>query len=173
MKRIGHWYQSLLLAGFLAAATAAFAQPAALPADWPPNLRPALFPEWIDAAKQIKWPPRDGCAEATPVADTIAPGALIDRFGSEGGSYFSPVGQSFASRALPYVCSQMVYTTYRVKQPLNVQRCAAAPWFGEPGGAIQYKTAEPAYKLLASGMIEAAKNDATPDGKPVSPCGSP
>ena len=173
MKRPGHWQSILLLTGFLAAATSGFAQPAALPADWPPHLRTTLFPEWIDAAKQIKWPPRDGCAEDAPVAATIEAGALIDRFGSEGGSFFSPVGQSFAARALPYVCAQMAYTTYRVKQTINVHRCAAAPWFGEPGGAIQYKTAEPAYKLLASGMIEVAKLDPTSDGKPVSPCGGP
>ncbi len=173
MTRIKHWQPILLLAGFLMAATSVVAQPATLPTDWPPNLRPSLFSEWIDAAKQIKWPPRDGCAEAAPVAATIEPGALIDRFGSEGGSFFSPVGQPFANRALPYICSQMVYTTYRVKQAMNVQSCAAAPWFGEPGGAVQYKTAEPAYKLLASGMIEVAKVDATSDGKPASQCGSP
>ncbi|GEM_PF-1689018 len=173
MMRGRLWQPILLLAGFLAVGSAAFAQTAPLPADWPPHLRPSLFPEWIDAAKQIKWPPRDGCAEVAPVAETIAPGELIDRFGSEGGSFFSPQGQAFAARALPYVCSQMAYTVYRVKQPISVQRCAAAPWFGEPGGATQYKTAEPAQKLREAGMIEVAKLDPTPDGKPVSPCGSP
>src|SRR5271157_2905199 len=79
----------------------------------PPYLRQDLYPKWIDDKAQVKWPPNNGCA-AAPVSETLAPGTLIDRFGSEGGSFFSPKGESFDARAVPYVCSQMVYTVYRV-----------------------------------------------------------
>lgn len=173
MMRLGLWRPILLLAGFLVLGSAAFADSRPLPADWPAYLRPSLFPKWVDSEKKIDWPPPPGCKEAEPVADTVAPGALIDRFGDENGYYFSPLAQPFARRSLPYVCSQMAYTIYRVTQPVGVLRCTAAPWFGEPGGATQYKTAEPVSRLLASGVIEVARIDTTPDGRPIVPCRRP
>lgn len=138
----------------------------------PPYLRQDLYPQWIDSNAQIKWPPNDGFA-AAPAPDTLQVGTLIDRFGSEGGSFFSPKGDSFASRALPYVCSQMAYTIYRVDKPLHVMEGKAASWFGEPGGAIQFETDEPAYKLREAGIIEAVPNDRSGNTKSVAPCGGP
>src|SRR5947209_6811289 len=112
----------LLLLGLLATATPpAVAQPApqsaattivaaaAAPVVLPPYLRQDLYPKWIDAKAQVSWPPNDGYA-AAPVAQTLAAGTMIDRFGSENGRFFSPKGESFKARAVPYVCSQMVYT---------------------------------------------------------------
>ncbi|MEJ0018931.1 MAG: TNT domain-containing protein [Acetobacteraceae bacterium] len=137
----------------------------------PPYLRQGLVPNWIDPNAQVKWPPNDGCA-ATPEPVTLPVGTLIDRFGSEGGHYFSPKGESFAARALPYVCSQMVFTVYRVAKPLPVTTCKTAPWFGEPGGATQYQTAEPAFKLRETGSIEVATGDGAGNDEPASPCRS-
>jgi hypothetical protein len=138
----------------------------------PPYLRQDLYPKWIDDKVQIKWPPHNGCA-AAPVSETLAPGTLIDRFGSENGTFFSPKGESFDARALPYVCSQMVYTVYRVTKPLHVATCQAAPWFDAPGGATQFETDDPAFKLREGGAIEVVPNDTDGNAKPVSPCGSP
>jgi hypothetical protein len=116
-------------------------------ANFPANLRWELVPEWIawetDKAT-ISWPPNDGCA-GKPHTETLAAGTLIDRFGSEGGSFFSPQGEGFAARAVPYECRQKDYRVYRVVKPLSVRTCKAAPWFGDPGGAVQEQTAEPAY----------------------------
>lgn len=89
---------------------------------------------------------------------------LLDRFGSTGGRFFSPQGAPYGARALPYVCPAQVYTVYKVDGPLVVQSGTAAPWFGEPGGAIQYKTSETAAQLLAERKIETA-----PDPGPA-PC---
>jgi Tuberculosis necrotizing toxin len=163
----------LLLFGVAAAASLpSCSQPASQAAPvLPSNLRADLYPKWIDAAGHINWPKNDGF-DGTPVAQTLQPGQLIDRFGSEGGTFFSPKGESYPGRALPYVCSQMPYTIYRVDQPIPVQAGKAAPWFGEPGGATQYETAEPAFKLREEGKIEAAKNDSTGNGPAASPCGS-
>ena len=145
------------LAGSLALLIAGCAAPAPQPgvaADFPPTLRPALHPQWIDAAGHVTWPPNDGCA--TPaVAIVLPPGMVIDRFGAEGGSFFSAPDQSFAARAMPYICPRMAYTVYRVKQPIPAQACPAAPWFGEPGGAPQFKTPHTVAALLAAGSIEA------------------
>jgi hypothetical protein len=138
----------------------------------PPNLRQSLYPKWIDDKAQIKWPPDNGCA-AAPVSQTLAVGTLIDRFGSEGGSFFSPKGESFDARAVPYVCSKMVYTVYRVDKPLHVMGCKAAPWFDEPGGAEQFQADDPAFKLRESGAIEAVPGDSTGNASAASPCKGP
>lgn len=152
------------------------AQPAGNPpAGWPANLSWSLVPKWISWANDkatISWPPNDGCA-AAPVAQTLAPGQLIDRFGSEGGTFFSPKGESFDARAVPYVCRQMDYRVYRVVKPIPVKTCKAAPWFGEPGGAVQEQTAEPAYKLVAEGAIVMVSYEAGGGRDPYPQCGRP
>lgn len=153
---------------------AAHAQ-AAPPAGWPATLRYDLVPAWIQWANDkatISWPPNDGCA-AAPVSETIQADTLIDRFGSEGGTFFSPKGESYAGRAVPYVCKAMDYRVYKVLKTLTVKACKAAPWFGEPGGAKQMQTSEPAYKLVADLAIEAVEYDAAANNQPSPLCGRP
>ena len=145
------------------------------PAGWPTNLRWDLVPKWIawDGAKAtITWPPNDGCA-AAPVTEVVPTGTLIDRFGSEGGTFFSPKGESFKSRAVPYVCKAMDYRVYKVLQPLTVKGCKAAPWFDEPGGAKQVQTADPAYKLVAAGTIVAETYVVGGSNSPMPQCRNP
>src|ERR1700722_1355132 len=118
MKR---FVRSLVIAAFLlgfaplalvqaqTTATVPAAAANAAPAGFPANLRWNLVPKWIqwvDAKARISWPPNDGC-ESAPVARGLAAGEMIDRFGSEGGTFFSPEGESYRSRAVPYVCGQM------------------------------------------------------------------
>jgi hypothetical protein len=147
----------------------------AAPAGFPSNLRWDLVPKWIqwvDAKAQISWPPNDGCSSA-PVSESLTAGELIDRFGSEGGTFFSPQGESFRSRAVPYVCTQMDYRVYRVVKPIAVKACKAASWFGEPGGAIQVQAADPAYKLVADGEIEVVSYAVGGSGGSAPQCGRP
>lgn len=171
--------RSLLLT--LALAGGALTLPAAAensqtpPTGFPANLRWDLVPRWIkwvDAKTQIDWPPDDGCA-AAPIRQSLTPGQTIDRFGNEFGTFFSPTGYSFRSRAVPYVCTQMDYRVYRVLKPIAVKSCKAARWFGEPGGAIQVQTADPANKLVASGMIEQVSYAAGGSGGAAPQCGRP
>jgi len=145
------------------------------PANFPSNLRWDLTPKWIqwaEAKTQISWPPNDGCA-AAPETRTLAAGELIDRFGSEGGSFFSPKGESFEARAVPYICSRMDYRVYRVLKPISVKACKAAPWFDEPGGAIQVQSADPAFKLRETGVIQVVTYDVGGSGQPNPQCGGP
>jgi hypothetical protein len=147
----------------------------AAPAGFPANLRWDLVPKWIqwvEAKAQISWPPNDGCLSA-PVARSLATGEMIDRFGSEGGSFFSPEGESYRSRAVPYVCAQMDYRVYRVLKPIAVKSCKAAPWFGEPGDAIQVQTTDPAYKLVADGSIEVVSYAVGGSSGSAPQCGRP
>ena len=102
--------------------------------------------------QDIEWPPNDGCS-APAQSMTIAAGTLIDRFGSERGTFVSPRGESYASRALPYVCEQLNYHVYRVDRPLPAMSCKAAPWFGQPGGAVQMKLSAHVDQLEAGGAL--------------------
>lgn len=130
-----------------------------------PETRHAIAPQWYDASGNLIWPPNGGFARA-PVAVVLPRGMLLDRFGSPGGTYFSPQAAPYAARALPYVCETQVYTVYGVNRPLAVNAGTAAPWFGEPGGAIQYQTGETAAQMLADRTINQA-----PDPGPA-PCSS-
>jgi hypothetical protein len=147
----------------------------AAPLTFPPTLRWELVPKWIkwvDAKAQISWPPNEGC-ESAPVARSLAPGEMIDRFGSEGGTFFSPKGESYRARAVPYVCGQMDYRVYRVVKPIPVKACKAAPWFDEPGGAVQVQASDPAYKLVANGVIEVVSYAPGGSSGPAPQCGRP
>lgn len=139
---------------------------------WPVYLRHDLYPEWIDANARVRWPPHDGCV-SDPAPVTVPTGTEIDRFGGETGSFFSPKGESFAARAVPYVCRQMVYTVYRVARPLAVRSCKAAPWFGQPGGATQYQTTQPALKLTETGAIEVLRAVIPEDARAAPQCAGP
>jgi hypothetical protein len=126
----------------------------------------------MDGEPQTSWPPYDGCA-AAPAAQSLTTGQLIDRFGSEFGTFFSPRGESFRSRAVPYVCSQMEYRVYRVVKPVAVKSCKVASWFDEPGGAVQVQTADPANELVASGVIEQVSYEAGGSSGSAPQCGRP
>ena len=84
----------------------------------------------------------------------LSPGMLLDRFGSDGGRFFSPKDASYDGRALPYDCHLQPYKTYRVKAPLFVWAGRAAPWFDERGGATQFETDATAAQLVADATIE-------------------
>ena len=120
----------------------------------PADIRPTLSSKWIGPAGTIDWPPNDGFNGA-PVPIDLPVGTIIDRFGSDGGTFFSPIGEPYRARAVPYVCAKMRYVTYKIDKPLHVLSGKAAPWFDEPGGATQYETDRPVYKLIADNVIEA------------------
>lgn len=170
MKKAAVWAVALVL--FTGTQAAQAVDPP--PSDWPANLRWDLVPKWIawSGKATISWPPSGGCA-AEPVAKTLTPGRQVDRFGSEFGSFFSPTGESFAARAVPYVCGQMDYRVYVVQTPIPVKSCQAAPWFGEPGGATQYQTPKPAKDLVADGSMKMVSYDPAGSSGPATQCGRP
>ena len=123
----------------------------------PAYLRQDLATNWIrcsGGSADIAWPPNQGyAASPAPAPKLVYEGAEIDRFGFENGTFFSPAGASFKARAVPYVCPQMEYRVYRVMKPMVVQSGIAAPWFNEPGGAIQYMAADSAADLRKAGVL--------------------
>jgi hypothetical protein len=151
------------------------AAPVTIPYNFPAVFRWDLVPTWIqwdgDRAK-VAWPAKDGCA-TVPEPKTLTSGEFIDRFGSETGNFFSPKGESYPGRAVPYICQRMDYRVYRVKAPVPVSACKASSWFGEPGGATQYKTAAAAADLRNGGAIEIVSESAAGTAGPEPQCGFP
>src|SRR5215471_15055356 len=123
MRQLGLAILLLSLLGCAAPATTS-----APSATLPPNLRPEIAQHWLQPDGNIRWPADDGFA-ATPQPVFLPAGALIDRFGGDGGTFLSPKGAPYGGRALPYICSAMRYAAYRVTLPLFTWTGRAAPWF--------------------------------------------
>ena len=147
----------IVLAG-CASAPGAGSPTAALPS----GARADLGAKWVEDGT-FRWPPHDGF-DGSVTYLVLPAGVLLDRFGSDHGRFFSPKGASFGARALPTVCADLVYSVYRVSTPLPVKIGSAAPWFDEPGGAIQVETDATAGQLVADGVLRRVRTDASPCG---------
>lgn len=74
-------------------------------------------------------------------------GRKIDRFGGEGGNYFSPLGAPYIERALPPSNLDTYdgdfpwnYHVYEIIKDLPVTLGPVAPWFEQPGMGTQFTT---------------------------------
>jgi hypothetical protein len=72
-------------------------------------------------------------------------GQDIDRYGSVYGSFLAPAGLPYSARSIPpsnldgtppALCN---YTDYQVAKSFRVDAGPIAPWFGQPGGGIQFQ----------------------------------
>lgn len=96
------------------------------------------------------WPPNDGGIGKPTVITLKAGTILLDRYGGEQGQFLAEKGTSFTERALPRCAniSNSNYHVYRVKKDLQgIERSIIAPWFGEKGLGIQYRTPKPIKEL--------------------------
>lgn len=128
------------------------------------------------AAQRWRYPPRGGyqlTPLGVPVVGPVAliEGQLIDRFGSEGGTYLSPAGTPYGARGIPpeslnpfpggQPCN---YYRYRVLTPFSVNAGPIAPALGQPGFGLQYVLSNTLFAgvtervnvsyLLANGYVE-------------------
>ncbi|KAF9903872.1 hypothetical protein EC991_003249 [Linnemannia zychae] len=94
---------------------------------------------------------------------TLPIGTLIDRFGSEYGSFLAPAEAPYPQRSIPpsnldtpkdQPNYPFNYRVYRVKQPLLVEAGPIAPYFGQPGAGTQYRTFSNIMTLIANGFLE-------------------
>ena len=100
----------------------------------------------------LKWPPNRGFA-GKPRSTTLQPGTRIDRYGSEAGTFTSPAGTPFGARSLPSKAAGAPLRGYEVVKPLPAQSGAAAPWFGQPGGGMQYELGQSVKSLVDQGFL--------------------
>ncbi|KAK0621692.1 hypothetical protein B0T17DRAFT_618108 [Bombardia bombarda] len=114
-----------------------------------------------------KYPPNDGFSSGNTGLliqgnITLAAGVLIDRFGSEYGSFVSPAAAPYLQRALPPTNLNTPgddpslpynYRVYRVMQPIEVLAGPIAPWFGQPGQGVQYRLYTNVITLISQGFL--------------------
>jgi hypothetical protein len=102
-----------------------------------------------------KWPLFRGFLGGYSEETHLKPGTLIDRYGSDYGTFFAPAGSSLPGRAMHPSALDGAYNVYRVtNKGLTVQGGLAQPYFGQPGLGIQYETSMNVKDLLAHGYIQ-------------------
>ena len=94
---------------------------------------------------------------------TLLPGQYVDLFGSGTDRFLAPAGTLYAYRAIPPSNLDTYdprypfnYHLYRVLSPFTVDAGPAAPWFGQPGGGLQYYTgtAVRVSQLVQTGFLQ-------------------
>jgi nicrotizing toxin Mtb-like protein len=118
----------------------------------PWNARHDLRDLWFQADCRYRFPPNDGFAGA-PRTVRLKAGMVLDRYGHPGGRFLAPADASYMGRAVPYDRLRMDYYRYEVVRPLAVKSGRAAAWFDQPGGMLQYKTAQPVQVLIDKGYL--------------------
>ncbi|NIJ14027.1 hypothetical protein FHU38_004371 [Saccharomonospora amisosensis] len=105
---------------------------------------------------EFAWPPGErypegGCEPGEPVL--LAPDTVLDRFGTALGRVFAEDGTPFARRSLPPALLEAGYRRYRVLRELPMWRALSAPWFGQPGGGVRYRSVYSAAELVTLGYL--------------------
>ncbi|GLV76969.1 TNT domain-containing protein [Streptomyces hygroscopicus] len=119
---------------------------------------------WDEATNGWWYPYPDGwnLLNGTPLHTTIRlkAGQRVDLFGSGFGHFLAPAGTPYAERALPPSNLDTYdpayphgYHLYEVTQPFLVEAGPIRPWFGQPGGGIQYLTGPSIPQLVAAGNL--------------------
>ncbi len=109
-------------------------------------------PKLKDAPPAIVWPPNRGFA-GTPTTETLTPGMRVDRYGYDAGTFVAPEGTPIPARSLAPGTIDKPYNIYEVVKPIDAEAGPAAPWFGEPGGGIQYELPTSVKDAIANGSL--------------------
>ena len=97
---------------------------------------PVRSRSFVDAQGHIKWPPKgtDGFvvdSAGTPITElaNLKAGQVLDRFGSNGGRFTSPVNNgeklAFNTRGLPYPEGYQEYHQYEIVKDINLENVKA------------------------------------------------
>lgn len=102
----------------------------------------------------VPWPKNDGFVSKIEV--TAKKGKIVDRYGSEKGSFLSPVGTPYEKRGIPKGIIE--YHKYEILKPFNLYKGKAqgVPEFGSPGKGTQYmlKSNWNIEELIAKGYLK-------------------
>ncbi|MDO9154526.1 MAG: glycohydrolase toxin TNT-related protein [Paludibacter sp.] len=85
-----------------------------------------------------EWPRNNGALGHEKIT-ILQKGTIIDRYGSDKGSYFAPEGTSFENRSLPDEYKNLTLKKYEVLRPLPMWESTTAPHFNQPGLGTQYR----------------------------------
>ncbi|KAF3395248.1 hypothetical protein DPV78_008482 [Talaromyces pinophilus] len=109
----------------------------------------AYFDTWFYYNETIIYPPQQGFkldSNGVQIYSniTIPNGTYIDRFGRTDSQYVSPAGVPYEKRSIPPSNlirrhgNGTIYVKYVTLTDIEVENGTIAPWFGQPGGGIQY-----------------------------------
>jgi hypothetical protein len=86
---------------------------------------------------------------------TLKSGDVVDRYGgtTDRSRFLSPQGTPIEARSLPSDTNLNLYDKFQVVRSFPVQSGTVAPWFGQPGGGIQYNTQIPINVLVNRGYL--------------------
>lgn len=110
---------------------------------------------WINPDGSIRWPPDEGF-KAKPSDVEIAVGVRLERWGYPGGTFVAPVGVPPNDLSLAPGTLKKPHYVYEVLKPLPALEGTAAPWFGEPGGGIQYDLVKSVEHWIEAGFLSEA-----------------
>ncbi|MCV7430162.1 TNT domain-containing protein [Mycolicibacterium bacteremicum] len=115
--------------------------------------------QFVDDAGELRYPDENDPSKPYAIPGTIREltpddirkldGTVLDRIGHPGGKWLAPEGADYGERALPPSSLEKDYYRYRVNadNPLppgwTIEESRVAPWFGHPGGGLQYKIVAP------------------------------
>jgi len=88
---------------------------------------------------------------------TLLPGAMVDRYGLEGGRFLSPAGTPKEMRALRTDPGDADPSVYKVMLPLDVKVSQVAPAYNQIGLGTQYRTSESVADLRRRGFLSREK----------------
>jgi hypothetical protein len=100
-----------------------------------------------------RWPKNGGAVEGTTHEQTLAPGTILSRVGSDYGTYGSDLDVPVENIAVPPDHATEEDTEWEVMQHVTVTAGTVAPAFNQPGGATQYQTKEPFAVLAEKGYL--------------------
>ncbi|MBU6410520.1 MAG: glycohydrolase toxin TNT-related protein, partial [Verrucomicrobia bacterium] len=102
-----------------------------------------------------QWPPNYGFLNQGRA--TLIPGTMVDRFGSDVGSFVSPVGTPFWQRSLPASFASKPYSVFQVMRPIEVRAGTVAPAFGMAGLGTQFQFHLSVEELVEEGYLNPAQ----------------
>ena len=85
------------------------------------------------------------------------PGTKIDRYGSDYGTFTSPLGIPYEQRALAPGTELKPYSVFEVLKPIEVKAGEIAPWFNQSGGGIQYVMPDIIDEVIGEGYLRRIK----------------
>lgn len=103
------------------------------------------------------------------------PSTIVDRFGSDFGTFVAPAGSPYDQRALPpsnlgrsaqgNSSVKFNYHVYEVQRPVVVVGGPVTPWFGQPGSGTQFELSTSVMQLVKDGVLEEMRFDQNCDVK--------
>ncbi len=101
------------------------------------------------------YPPNQGAYWGSTEKKTLRVGTLIDRYGGEGGYFFSSYGDPFEKRSLPsFQSGRKNYMCFEVLKDIEVLQGTVLPWFDREGRGVQYITSKTVKQLKEAGILK-------------------